>query len=276
MWKEDRGKKNLFQFQSRNVTTGGEDNLNHLFFPGLQTLIIRTCVWLQGTQLTEAQETVQSHGQTFPQHSLRDLQPMVHLSSIDWVQQVWNGGASQTSPWNLQLSRSVRRKVFSCHCSLRRTNQSSHVEHTAKPSKCKRFPLILHMERLCICNFSPTQFNVCSYIYPPFSCIVKHTCFYCGEKKRMNFQPGLASGICLIQLCRSYIGLVNYSLSVSKCHNLGFFFGTIIETEITHSHIWRLFPWHKHIRSIQCFKVAFMRFHENTANAARLGISQRA
>lgn len=53
-------------------------------------------------------------------------------------------------------------------------------------------------------------------------------------------------------------------------------FGTIIESEITRSQIWCLFPWHRRIRSILRFKVAFMRFHENMANTLCLGRSQWA
>lgn len=40
---------------------------------------------------------VQSQNETFPQHSLRDLQPIFHLSDIDEDQQVWGGGFQTAS-----------------------------------------------------------------------------------------------------------------------------------------------------------------------------------
>lgn len=64
-----------------------------------------------------------------------------------------------------------------------------------------------------------------AHIYPPFSCKVKYTRACSRERKRMNILQRLASQIRLIQVFfadHTYVGLVNYSLSISKRYNLGF------------------------------------------------------
>lgn len=205
------------------------------------------CRLLQGAQLRWTRGTVQSQRQTFPKHSLRDLQPPGHLSAIDWV----------------QAEKAVR-------CILTQDEEQKWTQLVLGRLSCTRGCCgSARCPDTVLCF--PTQ-----CVHP--ECKVKYTCSVC--KGRIFFREKHRKSVWYRFFEQIAHRLVKYYLFISNRTHTHTYVFVSLNVRITHlkwnhNWIWDLcvarygafLPRHRRIRHNLPFTVAFMQFHENMANA---------
>lgn len=161
------------------------------------------CELQQGAQLRRTQGTVQSQRQTFPKHSLRDLQPLADLSTIDWVQQAWG-------------RRAAKKKL----CEVRGWDGGQMYSYTRWRGgvNLARVETIAKVwAALKAAVFAVTRSHACPYIYP--ECKLNIPALNVGVEYSTGTSITNQFDTFFLQVTHR---VVNCYLSISKHHNLGY------------------------------------------------------